>query len=120
MIKRIFKVNDIKLKISLVVSYFLIIGIMSYFKFTCIFIRFLNIPCPGCGMTRAWISMLSFNIADAFQYHLMFWSVPIMFLYFWFDGHIFKNKKIDKIVFWIIAIGFLINWLLNLAKTFIF
>ena len=113
MIKKLFSVNDVKKKIALTIFYILVIAIMNHFKQQCIFIRLFNIPCPGCGMTRAFTSLLNFDILGAFGHHLMFWSVPILYLYFWFDGHIFK-KNIDTVIISTIFVGFLLNWVKNL------
>ena len=113
MLKKITKVKNIKEKIAFIIFYLLFVGIMNFFNQPCIFTRF-GIICPGCGITRAIKAFLSFDIIGAFSYHPMFWSIPIMLLYFWFDGHIFKIKYVDKIIFWIIVIGFAINWIVKL------
>ena len=39
-----------------------------------------GIPCPGCGMTRAWLAALRLDFAAAFAYHPLFWAVPIAFV----------------------------------------
>lgn len=36
---------------------------------------FFGIPCPGCGLTRAFIAILSFDIDAAVEYHIL--SVPL-------------------------------------------
>ncbi len=36
-------------------------------------VRFVTgISCPGCGMTRAWLSLLRLDLAGAFYYHPLF------------------------------------------------
>lgn len=35
-----------------------------------------GISCAGCGMTRAWLSVMKLKFADAFSYHPLFWIVP--------------------------------------------
>jgi len=57
----------------------------------CVFHGTLGLPCPGCGLTRAYTSLFQGNIADAFRYHPLFWSVPVIFglwihSYFWTDA----------------------------------
>ena len=42
--------------------------------------------------------------------------IVIMYLYFLFDGNLFRNKKVNKACFILIAIGFGINWIYNLLK----
>jgi len=46
-------------------------------------IKFLTgISCPGCGMTRAWLSLLRLDLAGAVAYHPLFWlPVPALALY---------------------------------------
>lgn len=42
-------------------------------------IRFLTgVSCPGCGMTRAWLSVLSLRFDMAMAYHPLFWLVPVI------------------------------------------
>lgn len=43
-------------------------------------IRFATgVSCPGCGMTRAWISALTLRFDLAIAYHPLFWLVPPLF-----------------------------------------
>lgn len=50
-------------------------------------IKFMTgIPCAGCGMTRAWLSVMKLKFADAFSYHPLFWLVP-------FGGIFLMNRK---------------------------
>ena len=37
-----------------------------------------GVSCPGCGMTRAWRSVLTLNFPAAFHYHPL-WPVPALF-----------------------------------------
>ena len=46
----------------------------------CIFRMMTGAPCPGCGMTRAWLAALRLDFAAAFAYHPLFWVVPIAFV----------------------------------------
>lgn len=39
-----------------------------------------GISCAGCGMTRAYLSLLRLDIRQAFRYHPLFWSVPLVLL----------------------------------------
>lgn len=36
-----------------------------------------GVSCAGCGMTRAWLSVLRLDFRQAFAYHPLFWTVPI-------------------------------------------
>ena len=40
-------------------------------------IRWLTgIPCPGCGLSRAYLALLSGNLQGDFVFHPLFWAVP--------------------------------------------
>lgn len=47
----------------------------------------IGLPCPSCGMTRAWLSFVQGNFWDAFTFHPLFLLAPI-FLF-----AIFRKKK---------------------------
>ncbi len=38
----------------------------------CLFISIFDRPCLGCGMTRAWISLLEGDFYQAYEYHKPF------------------------------------------------
>lgn len=39
-----------------------------------------GVSCPGCGMTRAWLSALGGRLDLALAYHPLFWVLPLVFL----------------------------------------
>ena len=90
------------------------LAVMYVFKITCPVLKFLHIPCPGCGMTRAWISALQLDFAAAFSYHGMFWSMPILLLYYLYDGKLLPWRWADRLILIAIAIGFAVNWIIKL------
>lgn len=47
----------------------------------------IGLPCPSCGMTRAWLAFVRGDFGDAFYFHPLFLLVPIL-LY-----AIFKKRK---------------------------
>lgn len=52
-----------------------------------------GISCAGCGMTRAYLSLLRLDIGVAFTYHPLFWLVPIMVFTIW------KKQKIKPVYY---------------------
>ena len=65
-------------------------------------------------MTRAVLSAIRLDFADAFMLHPMFWSLPILIIYFLYDGSLFNNKKINSGVLAILALGFFLNWIVKI------
>ncbi len=80
----------------------------------CVWRRLLGIQCPGCGMTRAVISLLRGDIVGAMGYNFMVVSLPVMLVYIMCDGRILKSKAADYAVLWCIAAGFAVRWVLVL------
>jgi len=54
----------------------------------CIFKNIFGIECPGCGMTRAFLSILHFEFDKAIAYNwkcvFVFPLTVIIYLYFWY------------------------------------
>ena len=103
-----------KTKLLVAAGYLCMVALFSVYKLPCVFQAAFGIPCPGCGMTRAVLAALRLDLAAAFGYHAMFWSMPVLFLYFLFDQGLFRNKCWDRLVLWGICIGFAANWLIKL------
>lgn len=109
------KITQWKTKLACTVAYLCIVLLLRYANVPCIFIRFLGIPCPGCGMTRAMLAAFRLDWAAAFAYHPMFWSMPILYLYFLFDGRLLGKQKLDRFVLIFFLVGFLLQWVHKLV-----
>ncbi len=88
--------------------------LLDYFNIGCVWRFSFGIECPGCGMTRALLSLLKGDIMAAFSFHPMFWSLPVIFLYILFDGRIFKNNILNFTPLIAIGAGFAINFIVKL------
>ncbi len=73
-----------------------------------------GISCPSCGMTRACFQVLHLDFAKAFQYHPLFFTLPILVLLLLF------YKKIPKALFYstlgILLILFIVVYVLRLQN----
>ncbi len=66
----------------------------------CLFKWFTGLPCPGCGMTRAYVQLFSGHLEEAFYYHPLFWLVPLVCgLVFWHRQPLLAKLYASKI-FW--------------------
>ena len=108
------KVKNLKLKLLITIVYIALIVLMRLLGITCIYKFLFDVPCPGCGMTRACIAAMRLDFCEAFAYNPMFWSVPILYLYFLCDGALFKNKIINLGVMITMLAGIVINWIVQL------
>lgn len=105
------RVKELKNKLILTAMYTCILIVFWSLHIPCLFEHFLKIPCPGCGMSQAVFCALRFDFPGAFSSHPMFWSMPILYVYFLIDFERLRNKVLHYIVLCGIAAGFCINWL---------
>lgn len=108
------RIKQLKNSLILTAVYIAVLLVFWLLRIPCLFEYFFGIPCPGCGMSRAVFSVLKLDFAAAFSYHPMFWSLPILYLYFLYNGKLFDKKYLDYGILILIALGFLINWIANL------
>ena len=109
-----FKFKNLKYKLFITLIVFIFAFILYISPLSCPFLSLTGIPCLGCGMTRALISVLRLDFKSAFSYHFMFWSIPILYLAFLRDGKLFENRLLNILFYIFILIGFLINWIVRI------
>lgn len=85
----------------------------------CYMKAFTGLPCPGCGMTRAWLCAFHLDFRSAFFYHPLFLSpvLVIILLFLETSCHI-KMPKWVYIILLILLIGvYIIRMLLYFPHT---
>ncbi len=70
-----------------------------------------GLPCPGCGMTRAWLALFRGDVGRAFGMNPMFWSIPILYGYILADGHLLGHKWADRMVLGLLLGGLAVLFL---------
>ncbi len=73
---------------------FVSIAISSKIKLVCVFKKYLNINCPGCGLTRAFKSILSFDLITATKYNVL--SIPLFICMIIFIFSVIKDIVLNK------------------------
>ena len=83
----------------------------------CVFRLMTGIPCPGCGMTRAWLAALRLDFAAAIAYHPLFWAVPIAFVLAFVreDATSDKVKRGIDIVIAVLCVLVISVWIVRLV-----
>ena len=110
------KNRNMLIKIIFTFLYLVFIGLLYVFKVQCIYLRLFHVECPGCGMTRAWISAVTGDFGKAFSMHPLFWSIPIIYIFFLTDGHVFKSKWMNYVTLSLFAGGFITLFVFRLLK----
>lgn len=97
--------------------FYVLLGIVALlFLYKCPFAYFFGICCPGCGMTRAFLSLVQFDIIGAFYYHPLFPVVILIFIYLILEHFqiLSFSDRVKRNLLIIIAILFLITYLIRL------
>lgn len=98
--------------------------LVGYFSFAyfvgieCVYQKYLHIICPGCGMTHALRALVQLDFQAAFAYHPMVFSMPLVIIYIFTNGRLFKQKIVDDIILICIGAGFVINYVIKLIDFF--
>ena len=93
------KKNKLYIFIFFILSIFFV---LILFDAPCIFKLLFNMPCPGCGLTRAFKQILKFNFAKAMYYNIL--SIPLLVFFIWWIILFIKdiinkeNKSLDTII----------------------
>jgi hypothetical protein len=92
--------NNMKKKLLNLGFLILVFFILVFFGYRCPLRYLLGLSCPFCGLTRAFISLLSFNFKKAFYYHLL-WPLALIgiIIFILYEFKIIKVKKIYIRVF---------------------
>lgn len=99
-----------------ILSLLIIFFILYILKIPCFFRFLTGVPCPSCGMTRAFMALIKLKLTDSFYYHpLLIPSLITAFIAIHGDVPIFNiNKKICDVYLWIFIIIFLAVYLFRL------
>lgn len=104
--------KDISTKIIFIVVNIIIIFVAI--NYGCIYKRLLGISCLGCGLTRAYKSLIHGNIKQAFYYHPLFWTIPIIS----YIG-IFTPKNESKLLLFFIILFIIVYIIRILTNTLV-
>ena len=63
------------IKIFIIFFEAVLLYVFLNFNIGCFFRNFLGFYCPGCGLTRAFISILNFDFVSAIKYNII--SIPL-------------------------------------------
>ena len=108
------KPEKLLLKLGLLAAFAALFALWYFLDLPCRPRAITGIPCPGCGMTRAWLAALQLDFGTAFRQYPMFWSIPLLALFALYDGKLFAHRKINDLILGILLAGILLIYLARL------
>lgn len=121
-----------KIKILIFAILFLIVGFISMWylniSIPCVYYELTGIYCPGCGMTRAFLSLLKLDFYQALRYNAFSIIVAVLLalyifgaIYGWLFNKInFMEKKIPSLAWIIFIVALLVYGILRNIPLFSF
>lgn len=116
--------SHLRIKLIILGAYVCLLLLWVFMGWPCLFRAITGIPCIGCGLSRAWLAALQFDLASAFRYHPMFWSIPVLILLAFFDGKLLRKELWNRILLIVLTAGlavcYLIRFVVYLSGDFSF
>lgn len=82
----------------------------------CLFRKATGIPCPTCGMSRAWMSFLRLDLATALRYHPLFWCIPVLGIVYVLDGFPIPGKRLSRMLYAVILLLLALSYGIRLVR----
>lgn len=101
--------------LSLAAGLVLFYAVLEGAGITCPILFLSGISCAGCGMSRAWFSLLRGDIAAAVFYHPLFWIPPLAVLVWLLRKRL--PQKLTAFLAWTACMLFLAVYAWRLADT---
>ena len=107
------------------VNLILIFLLYLEYNIPCIFKKTFNIPCPGCGLTRAFKCIIKFKIIKSLSYNILaipLLSILTMIFIFNLIDLIYNKQLLNKFIniiykhSYVIILLLIISWILNIYK----
>lgn len=104
---------------KIMIPLIILVAAVFLLDISCPIRKLTGFPCPGCGMTRAWLAVLKLNFKEAFRFHpLWFLPVPLFVLSVTHSDRLFKNKRLDNIFWWSMAAVVIGTYLIRMLLFF--
>ncbi|MBC7959352.1 MAG: DUF2752 domain-containing protein [Vallitaleaceae bacterium] len=86
----------------------------------CLYKNISGLPCPGCGLTRSYLTLIDGNLKGAFFFHPLFFTIPFILILIFFTNltsKAFHKKTATYFLFGFIAL-FLVVYVLRMVTFF--
>ena len=108
MAKRIIdELKQMKAAIFIITVYMVLVDFL--FGYVCPSMVILGLPCPGCGLTRAAISLAHLDFNMALYYNpMIFFALPLIGIYIFMYLKNYNHRKLFYPTFVIIIVAFIV------------
>lgn len=83
---------------------------------TCLIRGSIGIPCPTCGLSRAYKFLLRGDVLRAFKFHPLFWLIPLVAIYVGYAWY--TQRKMNRYILLSILIIFIGVYLWRMMTYF--
>ena len=99
------------LTFSPIVIVLFVVALILTGNYICPLYYYFDIPCLGCGMTRAYRALLRLDLKTAFEYHCLF-PIPMIWAIYQIVGkYIRQGRLVEYIFFCASVLLFIIRWI---------
>lgn len=85
----------------------------------CPLYNFAGIPCPMCGMTRAWLDLGRGKVKEAFKMHPLLLLAPVLFLFIILSGSAkYARRRWVKAGLLLVCAIFILVWICRMILLF--
>ena len=105
-------------KLGILAAFALLLFVWWRKDWGCLLQRNTGIPCPGCGLTRAWLAAVKLDFAAALSWHPMFWSVPALVWFLFYDLEPLGSRRWNRWILGLILAGWALAYGWKLVTYF--
>ena len=88
-----------------------LVSVYYMLHITCPFRGIFHMPCPTCGLTRAWLALFQGGLCDALYYHPLFFSGPLIVAALCME---WKREQIRCVFFVLVSFLLLITYVIRI------
>ena len=114
------KVSNLTLKLVFFALCAAAFALIYVFRFPCPLRALTGVPCPGCGMTHAYLCLLRLDFAGAFKENPAFWVLPGAILLLLKDGAVFKDRRLNGAFIFSLVFFMAVSYAAKLFNFFVF
>lgn len=107
--------KNVLIPLSVIICFYIMLNLLGI-HIVCYFKALTGIPCPGCGLTRAYLALFKGNLTRALFFHPLFIVPAIVLIYLIIPK--LRNSKYNNLFWSIICIIFIGTYIVRMLLFF--